>query len=155
MHMVRPDNPLGAQSYRIVVADEFRATFYDRDKKFSALQEVASFQNDAAREKTGDLMSDRGGRAFDSHGQGRHTMANEKADPKSQSAVVFAKELADRLAADRQKGSYDNLVVVAAPRFLGVLRPALSTAGVDTERAIDKAVTGEDAAFIQKLVDAD
>jgi protein required for attachment to host cells len=152
--MVRPNTPLDAQSYRVVVADEFRAIFYDRQKKFSPLAEVDSMQNDAAREKTGDLMSDRGGRAFDSHGQGRHTMANEKADPKAQSAIVFAKDIADRLAADRSQGRYDNLVVVAAPRFLGVLRPALATAGVEAERAIDKAVTGKDEAFIQQLVDA-
>jgi protein required for attachment to host cells len=152
--MVRPNTPLGAQSYRVVVADEFRAIFYDREKKFSPLAEIGSMQNDAAREKTGNLISDRGGRAFDSHGQGRHTMANEKADPKTQSAIVFAKDIADRLAADRGQGRYDNLVVVAAPRFLGVLRPALSTAGVETEREIDKAVTSKDAAFIQKLIDS-
>jgi protein required for attachment to host cells len=152
--MVRPDAPLEAQSFRVVVADEFRAIFYDRQKKFSPLSEVASFQNDTAREKTGDLMSDRGGRAFDSHGQGRHTMSNEKADPKSQSAVVFAKEIAERLNADRSQGHFDKLVVVAAPRFLGVLRPALSTAGVDVARAVDKEVTGRDAEFIQKLLDA-
>jgi protein required for attachment to host cells len=152
--MVRPNAPLGAQSYRVVVADEFRAIFYDREKKFSPMQEVASMQNDAAREKTGDLISDRGGRAFDSHGQGRHTMANEKADPKTHSAVVFAKEIAERLAADRAHGRFDSLVVVAAPRFLGVLRPALATAGVGAEREIDKAVTGKDAGFIQKLVDS-
>jgi protein required for attachment to host cells len=153
--MVRPNAPTGAQSYRVVVADEFRAIFYDRRKKFSPLNEVDAMQNDAAREKTGDLMSDRGGRAFDSHGQGRHTMTNEKTDPKTHSAVVFAKDIAERLAADRGQGRYDNLVVVAAPRFLGVLRPALSTAGVEAEREIDKAVTGKDAEFIKRLIDAD
>ena len=54
--MVRPNTPLDAQSYRVVVADEFRAIFYDREKKFSPLAEVDSMQNDAAREKTGDLI---------------------------------------------------------------------------------------------------
>lgn len=153
--MVRPDIPLDAHSYRVVVADEYRATFYDREKKFSPLREVADFRNEAAREKIGDLLADRGGRAYDSHGQGRHTMTNEKADPKAHSAVVFAKDLAERLGADRQKGRYDKLIVVAAPRFLGVLRPALSTAGLEADRAIDKAVTGKSAEFIQKLVDSD
>ena len=152
--MAGPNTPIGAPTYRVVVADEIRAIFYAREKKFSPLTEVGSMQNDAAREKSGDLMSDRGGRAFDSHGQGRHTMTNEKADPKSQSAIVFAKEIAERLSAERGKGSYNSLIVVAAPRFLGVLRPALSTAGVATEREIDKEVTGKDAAFIQKLIDS-
>jgi protein required for attachment to host cells len=152
--MVRPNAPLGAQSYRVVVADEFRANFYAREKKFSPLTEVGVMQNGAAREKTGDLISDRGGRAFDSHGHGRHTMANEKTDPKSQSAIVFAKEIAERLAAEHGDGEYDSLIVVAAPRFLGVLRPALDTAGVDAALEIDKAVTGKDAASIQKLIDS-
>jgi protein required for attachment to host cells len=153
--MTKANIPLGAHSYRILVADEFRAVFYDREKKFSPLRETGILQNDAAREKNSDLMSDRGGRSFDSHGDGRHTMTNEKTDPKSQSAIVFAKEVAERLSADHGKGVYDSLVVVAAPRFLGVLRPALATAGVDAVREIDKAVTAKDAAFIQELVDAD
>ena len=152
--MAGPNTPIGAPTYRVVVADEFRAIFYAREKKFSPLTEVAAMQNDAAREKSGELMSDRGGRAFDSHGQGRHTMAKEMTDPKSQSAIVFAKEIADRLFAERSKGSYDRLVVVAAPRFLGVLRPALDTAGVEAALEIDKEVTGKDAAFIQKLIDS-
>ena len=153
--MAGPNTPIGAPTYRVVVADEFRAIFYAREKKFSPLTAVGSMQNDAAREKSGDLLSDRGGRAFDSHGQGRHTMTNELTDPKSQSAIVFAKEIADRLSAEHGKGSYDRLVVVAAPRFLGVLRPALDTAGVEAALEIDKEVTGKDAEFIQNLVDAD
>jgi protein required for attachment to host cells len=152
--MAGPNAPLGAPTYRVVVADEFQAIFYAREKKFSPLAEIDAMQNVAAREKTGELMSDRGGRAFDSHGQGRHAMTNEKTDPKSQSAIVFAKEIADRLSAERSKGSYDNLIVVAAPRFLGVLRPALDTAGVEAALEIDKEVTGKDAEFIQNLIDA-
>lgn len=152
--MVRPSTPLGTQSYRVVVADEFRAIFYDREKKFSPLREAGTMQNDTAREKTGDLISDKGGRAFDSFGRGRHTMAIEKDDPKTHSAVVFAKDVADRLARERSESGFDRLIVVAAPRFLGVLRPALATAGVEAERELSKEVTGRDAAFIQKLLDS-
>jgi len=154
MHMARPSAPIGSESYRVVVADEFRAMFYDRDKKFSPLREAGTMQNDSAREKTGALISDRGGRAFDSHGPGRHTMATEKDDPKTHAAVVFAKDIAERLARDRSGNGFDRLIVVAAPRFLGVLRPALATAGVEAERELSKEVTGRDAAFIQKLLDS-
>lgn len=152
--MVRPDTPLQAQSYWVVVADEYQSIFYAREKKFSPLQEITSLQNETAREKTGDLISDRGGRAFDSFGQGRHTMASEKADPKAHSAVVFAKEIADKASAAKRQGNFDRLVVIAAPRFLGLLRPALATAGIDPDHTIDKQVAGKDAAFIQKLIDS-
>ncbi len=152
--MVRPDAPLAAKSYWIVVADEYQSRFFARAKKNSPLDEFSSMHNEAARKKTGDLISDRGGRSFDSHGKGRHTMAREKVDPKTQSAVVFAKNIANQISKAKLAGQFDRLVVIVAPRFLGVLRDSLETAGVDIERAIDKEVTAKDAAFIQNLLDA-
>ena len=141
-----------AQSYWVVVCDEFQATFYSREKKYSPMQALALLQNDVAREKSGDLVSDRGGRAFDSQGQGRHTMGGEKTDPKSQANVVFAKEIAERVSAAQSQQRFDRLIVVAAPRFLGLLRPALASAGIEPERTIDKEVVGRDAAVIEKLL---
>jgi protein required for attachment to host cells len=153
--MGSPDSPLGAKSYWVVVADEYRATLFSREKKYSPMQELESLQNDTAREKDQDLVSDRSGRSFDSSGQGRHAMGGGESGAKAQSYLVFAKEIAERISRAKQRGLFDRLVVVAAPRFLGVLRPALMSAGVETDRAIDKEVTGRDAAFIQSLIDAD
>lgn len=153
--MGRPDKPLGAKSYWVVVADEYRATIFAREKRFSPLQEIESLQNDTAREKDRDLVSDRSGRSFDSRGKGRHAMGGEETGAKAQSYLVFAKEIAERVSSAKRRGSFDRLVVVAAPRFLGVLRPALMSAGVDPERSLDKEVTGREPAFIQDLIDAD
>lgn len=153
--MVRPDNPLSTKSYWVVVADEYRATIYAREKKYSPMQELESLQNDTAREKDGDLVSDRSGRSFDSGGKGRHAMGGDESGTKLQSYLVFAKEIAERISTARQRRKFDRLVIIAAPRFLGVLRPALMSAGVEPDREIDKEVTGQDAAFIQELIDAD
>lgn len=153
--MTRSNMPLGTSSYWVIVADEYQSTIYAREKKFSPLQEVASLQNESAREKTADLISDRGGRSFDSHGQGRHTLASEKSDPKTRLVAVFAKEIAGRISKAKQDGEFDKLLVVAAPRFLGILRPALATAGIDIEHAVDKEMTGRDPASIQELVDSE
>ena len=150
-----PDSPLGAKSYWVVVADEYRATIYAREKKYSPLQELESLQNDTARAKDGDLVSDRSGRAFDSRGKGRHAMGGDESGTKAQSYLVFAKEIAERVSDAKRRGSFDRLVVIAAPRFLGMLRPALLSAGVDPDRSIDKEVAGRPAAFIQDLIDAD
>ena len=95
------------------------------------------------------------GRSFDSHGQGRHTLASEKSDPKTRLATVFAKEIAERISKAKQDAEFDKLVVIAAPRFLGVLRPALATAGIDVEHAFDKEMTAKDLASIQELVDSE
>lgn len=150
--MTTHEATVGAVSYWIVVADEYRADFYVREKKFSPLQESGVLTNEIAREKAEDLLADKGGRSFDSHGQGRHTM--DKADPRAQSYVAFAKKIADRLGKARQQGEFDRFIVVAAPRFLGVLRPALAAAGLNAERTIDKELTGKGPASVQALVDS-
>lgn len=153
--MVKPVSSLGAKSYWVVVADESRATIYAREKRFSPMQVVESLRNDTAREKDRNLVTDRSGRAFDSRGAGRHAMGGDESGTKLQSYLVFAKEIAERISSGRQHGKFDRLVVVAAPRFLGVLRPALMAAGIEAEREIDKEVTGRGAAFIQELIDAE
>ena len=144
---------LSQKSNWVVVADESRAIFYAWDKKYSPLRELTQLENEVARQKTSSLISDRGGRSFDSHGQGRHTMTNEKTDPKQHAAIVFAKEIAGRVAVGRQEGSCRDYALVAAPRFLGLLRDALETAGhSDPLLTIDKGVVGQDPAVIEKLL---
>jgi len=141
------------KNYWIVVADEARAIVYARENKRSPLQESFRLDNPEARVKTGDLITDRGGRSFDSRGQGRHAMAKEKTDPKTQTATVFAKQLAQRVARAMQDGRCKEYAVVAAPRFLGLLRAALASARVaDPGLSIDKEMVGRDVAAIEELL---
>jgi len=151
--MVRSGSSLGSTSYWIVVADEFQAHFYASEKKFGPLQEFSSFENETAREKLEDLVSDRGGRSFDSQGAARHTYNEEKSNLKTRSYDVFAKNLAERIREGRLNHKFDKLVVIAAPRFLGVLRKSLEAKGLKPELTIDKDVTNRDAAFIRQLLD--
>ena len=144
---------LSVKSYWVVVADESRAIFYARDTKRSPLSEMFQLENTVARKKTSSQISDRGGRSFDSHGQGRHTMTKEKTDPKKHVAVAFAKEIAGRIAKARHDGSCRDYSLVAAPRFLGILRDALEIAGhADALLTIDKDMVGQDTAVIEKLL---
>lgn len=144
---------LSQKSYWVVVADESRAIVYTRDTKRSPLSELFELENPVARQKTASQISDRGGRSFDSHGQGRHTMTKEKTDPKKHAAVAFAKEIAGKIAAAKHEGSCRDYSLVAAPRFLGILRDALETAGhADAMQAIDKDMVGQDTTAIEKLL---
>jgi protein required for attachment to host cells len=114
---------------------------------------VFSLENEVARKKTDQLISDSGGRSFDSVGKGRHTMSNEKANPKKTSALAFAKQIAERIAKVMHDGSCRGFALVAAPRFLGVLRDAISIATTSEPYAtVDKEVVGQDAATIEKLL---
>ncbi len=137
----------------VVVADESSAVVYARDSRSGPLREVSSLANEMARMKTSELVSDTGGRSFDSKGKGRHTMTNERVDAKKHAALLFAKEIAGRIAEVMHDGRCLGFALVAAPRFLGVLRDAISVATTAEPYAtVDKAVVGKDTSTIEKLL---
>ena len=139
--------------YWIVVADESAAVIFGQERRNDPLFPLHSLDNPEARKHTGELLSDRGGRAFDSHGQGRHTMAKEKEGPKRHLATVFAKEIAEKIAHAMHDGSCRGYALIAAPRFLGLLRDAVATNVKDGPfTTIDKDVVGKDAKFIEELL---
>jgi protein required for attachment to host cells len=145
-----------AKTYWIVVADESRATIYTRNAKRAPLIEILSLDNEVSRKKLGEILADRGGRSYDSFGAGRHTMAAEKADPKKHAATAFAKQIAERIGKGVHDGSCRGYALIAAPRFLGMLRDAVSrNCKAEPFKTIDKDVVGQDTAVLQKLVDSD
>jgi protein required for attachment to host cells len=146
--------PADERHYLVVVADEYRAIFYERDTMTGPLRELRTLTNETARMKTGELLSDRGGRSFDSHGQGRHTMAGDRDAPQQQVAKAFAKDIAETIAAESHKGTCRGYAVVAAPRFLGLLRQEFATAVKEEPYAtVDKDVVGQDQSVIEKLLE--
>jgi protein required for attachment to host cells len=149
-------NHRAEKTYWIIVADEAQAIFYTRNARRSPLLELLSLENETGRKKTGDIISDRGGRSFDSFGTGRHAMAAEKADPKKHAATAFAKRIAERIGKATHDGRCRGYALIAAPRFLGMLRDAVSrNCKLEPFKTIDKDVVGQDTAFLQKLVDSD
>lgn len=149
-------NPLPEKTFWVVVADESKAIFYTRDTRRAPLLETRTLENEVGRKKTGELLSDRGGRSFDSFGAGRHTMAKEKGDPKKHAAMAFARLIAGRIGKATHDGSCRGYALISAPRFLGMLRDALSaTCKLQPFMTIDKEVVGQDTAIIQKLVDGE
>lgn len=142
------------KTYWIVVADEVRAIVYTRESQRAPLVEYFSLDNEAGRKKAGELLSDRGGRSFDSFGRGRHTMAREKSSPKQHIAEAFAAQIAKRIGKAMHDGSCRGYALIAAPRFLGLLRAALTTAcKVEPFTTVAKEVVGQDVSVLQKLVD--
>lgn len=110
----------------ILAANSGNAKLFAADSTTAPLVELDTFDNPDARAKEMDLASDRPGRSFDSHGEGRHAM-EVVLGPKEKDQLRFAKLIADRLEQGRMSGAFERIVLVAAPTFLGQLRANFDT----------------------------
>ncbi len=110
---------------RIVVADQAEAIFYDAPSLDARPKEVGRISDPLAHLHDRDLGSDRPGRSYESVGGARHAIEREN-DPRWQEAVRFARRISCRLDDALQKGEFDELIVVAGPPFLGLMRSELS-----------------------------
>lgn len=77
--------------------------------------------------KNHEIDADRDGRGMESRGVGGSPMSRE-VDATHKVAQDFARTLADLLDRARGDGAYEQLVLVAEPHFLGLLRAALPPA---------------------------
>lgn len=112
-----------ASTHWVVVADEARARFFAGDDLLKDLVELHDFVHPPARLADRDLKSDRPGRL--SKGQGRRTSADPRTTPEAVEAGRFARVVASSLLDGHREGRFDRVVIVAPPRFLGVLRAEL------------------------------
>ena len=109
----------------VVVADSVRCRLYEKEKVGSDLCEKKAWVHPIGRQNDSDMVSDRSGSAQGSVGQGRHAM-QQKTDPKEHERDVFAHEICQKLEKARSRGSFDKLVLVAPPAFLGKMRGEMS-----------------------------
>ena len=78
----------------------------------------------------------------------------QKAGPKEQVAIAFARQVAEQVADAMRSGECLGFALVAAPRFLGVLRSEIGTlVNAEPYASIDKEVVGSDEAVIEKLLE--
>jgi len=119
----------------ILVADSGKARLLrvDGAPRKRLLAEIAALDSPAARKLPQDLVSDRTGRVFARARVGRQgpkgvvsAGADNESDPRIVAADRFAARIGRRLDLERRRLSMDELVIIAAPRFLGRLRARLS-----------------------------
>jgi protein required for attachment to host cells len=84
---------------------------------------VAALEHPLSAAKTNEIVSDRAGRVQQRANPGRSAAAR-RTSPKQIEAEHFARELAKFLDTERLR--YAQLVLIAPPRFLGLLRSQLS-----------------------------
>lgn len=113
----------------VVVADEAIARILERNADSGELEPVEELTEPAAHAKGQDLRRDAVGRRA-ATGSGRlatpgNATASAGVDERHLEADGFARRVAAHLEAALHAGRYDELRLVAAPRFLGLLRKQL------------------------------
>jgi protein required for attachment to host cells len=110
--------------FRILVADQAAAVFYDVEALDQAPTEVGRIDNPSGRLHDRELSSERPGRSYESVGGARHAIERENG-PHRREAALFARRIARRLDEARRRDEFENLVVVAGPPFLALMRQEL------------------------------
>ncbi|MCE7886702.1 MAG: host attachment protein [Alphaproteobacteria bacterium PRO2] len=105
----------------IVVADQEIAHIY---KKSGSHLELIYEANPVIRERRKGIPDDSMGRVTSLHGSNRHKL-QPRLQPGRHDAINFAQDLSQWLKEAAETESYDRLVLIAAPRTLGDLRPRL------------------------------
>jgi protein required for attachment to host cells len=126
-----------------VVADAGRAEALVKRRGESGYDSVRMWENPLAHLKAHELGEDRPGRAFESSSARRSAM-EPRETPKEAAEHDFARELAAALDAAVAGGEAQRIVLIAAPRLLGDLRPLLS-------RAVQGAIAAEHAKDYTRL----
>ncbi len=112
-------------SIGIVVADASKARILLAQSGSSALQDTSDFIHCESRQREQDLVAGETGSGVDSGGYGKHSMGHENAAHQQQ-AEIFADELCDEIYKLREKTDLRKIYLIAAPKFLGLLRASLN-----------------------------
>ena len=130
----------------ILIADGARARILVNDGPGHGLKALEGFEFSGDHSATHELVDDREGRSFSSHGHGRSAY-EASTDPHRDLKTKFAHQLVGVLDNGLASNAYDRLVIVASPVTLGDLRAAMS----DHVRA---KIIGEVAQDLTKLPNA-
>lgn len=115
----------------IVSANAGRARFFSQADSSAPLEEVNDMVNTDARLRTEDTEPDKIGplaAAKSPHGVGAARPASgyqPNQTPEEHQSELFARNIASFLLQSHQDGRFQQLVLVATPQFLGVLRKLL------------------------------
>ncbi|MFV2005144.1 MAG: host attachment protein [Gammaproteobacteria bacterium] len=108
----------------LVVADNSKARIFTVDSRRGPIEEIESIIHAEARLHERSMTSDLPGRGS-GKGGARHAYQDE-ISPKEQENINFAKQIANELDAARKDGKFKQVMLVAAPGFLGNLRNQLT-----------------------------
>lgn len=133
----------------ILVANQAEAQVFSSKQPMRDLKLIKTLTHEEGAAHTRDLVSDAPGRAYNRVGPARHGM-DPDSGVKEEERRKFVKEMTDLLESAYLKGGFSQLVILAAPAVLGVIRKTLSsglTRAVIKE--VPKDVVGQDMGKIR------
>lgn len=117
----------------ILVADSARARLFSVSAGATGLEEIGDFINAAARTPGHDLEHAQPARVHDRFGDNRHAI-DARTPPRVKAAAQFAEVLKSALERGQAGLRFRHLVLIAPPRFLGVLNSTLGARLGETVR---------------------
>ena len=137
----------------ILVANAARARLFEAGERDGQLVELAGFASPDSQLHGSSFTSEPAGRVQESASSARHGVEPHQ-DPHEKASLQFAHGLAQLLERARVEHEYEQLVLVAAPRFLGHLRASLDeqVARLVT-RSVDKDVSRAGVEEIEAMLD--
>ncbi|TAN67890.1 MAG: host attachment protein [Methylobacter sp.] len=133
----------------IVVADSTRARIFTADTPSSPLEEIEDFSHTEGRLHDREMTSDLPGK-IKSTGAGGHAF-EQPTDPKKHEADTFAHHISQYLEEAHNANRFEQLLIIAAPSFLGLLRNNLPDQVKKLVRfELDKDITLMSAADIRQ-----
>ena len=131
---------------RVIVADNARARIFSSHDVVNNLVELDDFIHAEARLANRDLVSDAAGKSRDPHGS-----LDPATSAVEHEARGFARLLARHLKDLYSQQAYERLILIAPPRFLGLLRKELHKP-LDqlVERTIHKELT---TASVEEIIE--
>ena len=134
----------------VVVAESSRARVFEMTSPRTPMREMQDMVHPQSRIHEQKLTSDRPGRTFDRHGQGHHAMQKE-VGAREQETLDFAAQVAGYLQTACAGNAFEDIVIIAAPEFLGTLRKKLDPGTRKlVVREIDKNIVQHNEADIRK-----
>lgn len=105
----------------ILVAHNAGARIFRRNRPRDGLEIVLEIDHPEGRLRNHEINSDKPGRRYRGGDQNRHGTSNHEM-PDEHLAIEFARKLASILDDGRSQNLYRNVVLVAGPKMLGMLR---------------------------------
>lgn len=110
----------------ILVAHQAGARVFANHGPGAGLELCEEIEHPEGRERDGEIDTDRPGRSFRKNsGDPSRAAMSRSEGPHDRAVAGFARDLAERLQRGRTQNHFERLVLVAPPKFLGLLRASL------------------------------
>lgn len=134
----------------ILVAGSSEARVYAARHRRAPLELVHSFSHEVSRLHPREMGTDQPGRVHDRFGPGRHSI-DDGPQLKEEERLRFAREITAWLADAQRQRRFGQLVVMAGPVFLGVLRDTFTkTLATAVLGEVAKDLVAQDPTVIQQ-----